>query len=253
VFILILRIGGYNGQTCRDECRDDSIFCPFHFYHGGGPFTLLRKQHKNARSISNTNPLSLSSPATHKLFSILLLWTLGFSGLVSEEWASPVLYYNNPTNTHLSPVRISTKSRLSLTLLPLCPQHMLGPWQRAAHATEAPFELVSTATPHHGGAAAIANRTSTAYRSTGADANGMDCPCLATPRNAALIIASYTRVGAYRSVAPYDNGTASEHNAVATPPGVGRVWQNHLKNKGFVSQDYIGGFSTKRECANTHK
>jgi hypothetical protein len=25
------------------------------------------------------------------------------------------------------------------------------------------------------------------------------------------------------------------------------------KNEGFVSQDHIGGFSTKRECANTHK
>jgi hypothetical protein len=120
-----------------------------------------------------------------------------------------------------------TKSRLGLTLLPLCPQHMLGPWQRAAQATEAPFELVSTAMPHHGGGAST-NRTSTAYRSTGAGANGMDCPCLATPGNAALIIASYTRVGACRSVAPYDNGTAtygstaSEHNAAATPPGVGR-------------------------------
>jgi hypothetical protein len=31
------------------------------------------------------------------------------------------------------------------------------------------------------------------------------------------------------------------------------VWQNHLKNEGFVSQDHIGGFLTKRECANTHK
>jgi hypothetical protein len=31
------------------------------------------------------------------------------------------------------------------------------------------------------------------------------------------------------------------------------LWQNHLKNEGFVSQDHIGGFSTKRECANTHK
>jgi hypothetical protein len=26
-----------------------------------------------------------------------------------------------------------------------------------------------------------------------------------------------------------------------------------LKMRGFVSQDHIGGFSTKRECANTHK
>jgi hypothetical protein len=32
----------------------------------------------------------------------------------------------------------------------------------------------------------------------------------------------------------------------------GLVWQNHLRNEGFVSQDYIGGFSTKRECTNTH-
>jgi hypothetical protein len=30
------------------------------------------------------------------------------------------------------------------------------------------------------------------------------------------------------------------------------VWQNHLRNEGFVSQDHIGGFSTKRECVNTH-
>jgi hypothetical protein len=29
--------------------------------------------------------------------------------------------------------------------------------------------------------------------------------------------------------------------------------QNHLRNERFVSQDHIGGFSTKRECANTHK
>jgi hypothetical protein len=28
--------------------------------------------------------------------------------------------------------------------------------------------------------------------------------------------------------------------------------QNHLRNEGFVSQDHIGGFSMKRECANTH-
>jgi hypothetical protein len=34
---------------------------------------------------------------------------------------------------------------------------------------------------------------------------------------------------------------------------VTHLWQNHLKNEGFVSQDHIGGFSTKRECANTHK
>jgi hypothetical protein len=26
-----------------------------------------------------------------------------------------------------------------------------------------------------------------------------------------------------------------------------------IRNEGFVSQDHIGGFSTKRECANTHK
>jgi hypothetical protein len=103
---------------------------------------------------------------------------------------------------------------------------MLGPWQRAARATEAPFEFVSTATPRHGGAAA--NRTSTAYRSFDADANCVDCPCLATPGNVALIVASYTRVGACKSVAPYDNGTtaygsaAFEHNAAATPPGAGR-------------------------------
>jgi hypothetical protein len=31
------------------------------------------------------------------------------------------------------------------------------------------------------------------------------------------------------------------------------LWQNHLRNEGFVSQDHIGGFSMKRECANTHK
>jgi hypothetical protein len=31
------------------------------------------------------------------------------------------------------------------------------------------------------------------------------------------------------------------------------LWQNHLRNEGFVSQDHIGGFSTKRECANTRK
>jgi hypothetical protein len=30
------------------------------------------------------------------------------------------------------------------------------------------------------------------------------------------------------------------------------VWQNHLRNEGFVSQDHVGGFSTERECANTH-
>jgi hypothetical protein len=106
---------------------------------------------------------------------------------------------------------------------------MLCPCQRAAHAIEAPFELVCTAMPRHGGtAAATTNRTSTAYRSASAGANGVDCPCLTTPGNAALIIASYTQVGACRSVAPYDNGTAtygsaaSEHNAAATPPGAGR-------------------------------
>jgi hypothetical protein len=36
-------------------------------------------------------------------------------------------------------------------------------------------------------------------------------------------------------------------------------WLHHMCNRttskmrGFVSQDHIGGFSTKRECANTHK
>jgi hypothetical protein len=29
------------------------------------------------------------------------------------------------------------------------------------------------------------------------------------------------------------------------------VWQNHLRNKGFVSQDHIGRFSTKPEYSNT--
>jgi hypothetical protein len=38
----------------------------------------------------------------------------------------------------------------------------------------------------------------------------------------------------------------------------GRAWQAKCdrttsKMRGFVSQDHIGGFSTKRECANTHK
>jgi hypothetical protein len=27
---------------------------------------------------------------------------------------------------------------------------------------------------------------------------------------------------------------------------------NQLRNEGFVSQDHIGGFSTKQECTNTH-
>jgi hypothetical protein len=32
------------------------------------------------------------------------------------------------------------------------------------------------------------------------------------------------------------------------------VWQNHLKNEGFVALGSIGGFSMKRECTNTsHK
>jgi hypothetical protein len=32
------------------------------------------------------------------------------------------------------------------------------------------------------------------------------------------------------------------------------VWQNHLKNEGFVAQDQTGGFSAKREYTNTtHK
>jgi hypothetical protein len=31
-----------------------------------------------------------------------------------------------------------------------------------------------------------------------------------------------------------------------------QLWQNHLRNEGFVSQDHIGGFSTKLECTNTH-
>jgi hypothetical protein len=33
---------------------------------------------------------------------------------------------------------------------------------------------------------------------------------------------------------------------------VGLLWQNHLRNEGFISQDHIEGFSMKRECANTH-
>jgi hypothetical protein len=30
------------------------------------------------------------------------------------------------------------------------------------------------------------------------------------------------------------------------------VWQNYLRNEGFVSQDHIKRFSTKWECTNTH-
>jgi hypothetical protein len=30
------------------------------------------------------------------------------------------------------------------------------------------------------------------------------------------------------------------------------LWQNHLRNKGFISQDHIGGFSMKQECTSTH-
>jgi hypothetical protein len=30
------------------------------------------------------------------------------------------------------------------------------------------------------------------------------------------------------------------------------VWQNHLKNERFVASRWIGGFSMKRECTNTH-
>jgi hypothetical protein len=29
------------------------------------------------------------------------------------------------------------------------------------------------------------------------------------------------------------------------------VWLNHLRNEGFISQDHIGGFLTKREHINT--
>jgi hypothetical protein len=40
-------------------------------------------------------------------------------------------------------------------------------------------------------------------------------------------------------------------------PGTGQLWgrcdRTTSKMRGFVSQDHIGGFSTKRECANTHK
>jgi hypothetical protein len=33
-----------------------------------------------------------------------------------------------------------------------------------------------------------------------------------------------------------------------------RMWRNHLRNEGFISQDHIGGFSMKQECTNTmHK
>jgi hypothetical protein len=53
---------------------------------------------------------------------------------------------------------------------------------------------------------------------------------------------------------PETKGADARPSEVPTSPGDGRVlWQNHLKNEGFVSQDHIGGFSTKRECANTHK
>jgi hypothetical protein len=33
-----------------------------------------------------------------------------------------------------------------------------------------------------------------------------------------------------------------------------QLWQNHLRNEGFISQDHIKGFSVKLECTNTtHK
>jgi hypothetical protein len=32
----------------------------------------------------------------------------------------------------------------------------------------------------------------------------------------------------------------------------GPLWKNHLRNEGSVASRSIGGFSTKRECANTH-
>jgi hypothetical protein len=31
-----------------------------------------------------------------------------------------------------------------------------------------------------------------------------------------------------------------------------QLWQNYIRNKGFVSPDHIEGFSTKRDCTNTH-
>jgi hypothetical protein len=152
-------------------------------------------------------------PGSDELFLILLLRTLGFSDLVSQDWASPVWYYNSPANTHLSRACISMKSRLRLDA-------------SAPLSSAYDRSLAASSTCDKGSLRVCFHYN--AYRSTGSSANGVDCPCLATPKNVALIVASYTRVGACRSVAPYDNGTTaygsttSEHNAATTPPGAGR-------------------------------
>jgi hypothetical protein len=48
--------------------------------------------------------------------------------------------------------------------------------------------------------------------------------------------------------------TTKQAYAVIATMRVNEVWQNHLRNEGFISHDRIGGFSVKREYTNiTHK
>jgi hypothetical protein len=52
--------------------------------------------------------------------------------------------------------------------------------------------------------------------------------------------------------------TAKTFSESIATPSTEIIWLRYCdrtpsNNEGFVSQDHIGGFSTKRECANTHE
>jgi hypothetical protein len=48
-----------------------------------------------------------------------------------------------------------------------------------------------------------------------------------------------------------DASTQTKEEVLKPSQGCSEVWQNHLRNERFISQDHIRGFSMKREYINT--
>jgi hypothetical protein len=60
-----------------------------------------------------------------RAFFILVLRTLGFSGLVSQEWASPVWYYNIVPISHSLDAGTKSKSPMPCTVFALAVDSLL--------------------------------------------------------------------------------------------------------------------------------
>jgi hypothetical protein len=104
----------------------------------------------------------------------------------------------------------------------------------------------SSCTPVHFRAASSARLLPSSGIHTWAAAAG---PVLA-PGTSQLVTMDWFGLG------PVIAGELLQHHGASSTthyPRLGGCDRTTSKMRGFVSQDHIGGFSTKRECANTHK